>query len=348
MLAVPSLRNEALQRCAHHPSEGCWKGAGACTRLLRAAGEFTPHPVPLRRIPRPPELPAAPSSQAVPSSRTNFCCLSQASKAHGSTQSKQNETVPPCSHAVGKLPDEHRSHPARFCGKEGVPARAGQNRAASKDRNSSAEELQESGHQGACRNHRWTRSPHAAEQKLAGPAARLRACSAWRGSPQALQPAPAGSAGQGWTTPRGSPVPQHGPSRLGRAATKVPRQRKAPGNCQQKITPRQAARWREPEHTPRKWKTICNSSRKCVQPGCGVSRENNDQRPRGAAVSPGLLGHKPSAALLLSSRHSPKPAARAARGQGACERTLLASPVGVRRGRDPASLSVTPREQQPL
>lgn len=112
----------------------------------------------------------------------------------------------------------------------------------SKDRNSSAEELQEAGHQGACRNHRWTRSPHAAEQKLAGPAARLRACSARRGSPQALQPAPAASAGQGWTTPRGSPVPQHGPSRQGRAAAKVPGQCKAPGNCQQKITPWQAAR----------------------------------------------------------------------------------------------------------
>lgn len=36
----------------------------------------------------------------------------------------------------------------------------------------------------------------------------------------------------------------------------------------------------EPERTPRKWETICNSSRNSVQPGCQVSRENNDPSPQ--------------------------------------------------------------------
>lgn len=101
----------------------------------------------------------------------------------------------------------------------------------------------------------------------------------------------------------GNPVPQLGPPREDKVATKdLTRDTGSLGTVTKNNPKADCALERARAHS-QEMENNLQLQQKICEPGCRVSRENNDPSPRGQALSPGLPrahGHGPSPVLLAS------------------------------------------------
>lgn len=148
-------------RCQPHHSRGAQKAREPTRRPAEGLGLRSSPSSPLRIVScsRRPSLLQVPS----PSLPKPPAAPPRPPPAHGSTHKKQSQTATAARSRCGEAAKHTLCHPARLCHKKGPPRAQGRSK------------ISQQGTAGLWepRSCRGTRSPHAAEQTLAGPAQRL-------------------------------------------------------------------------------------------------------------------------------------------------------------------------------